>query len=150
MSSAASRPWPISGQQHATITPLAAVSTLGAVPDLVLSDPTVADIDIYRGDTGKFRVSVSSPTGAPLDVSGATWLCQVRLDYDSPLVLAVFNVIPVVGDVSSVDVIVNAVASSHLVDGAVWDLQMIFNTDTTTLLTGTINMRADVSRAGAS
>ena len=144
--SLAAGPWPVAGQ-HNTVSQLAEVRA-APITELVLSDPVEADINIYRGDTGKFRVTVSAPTGYPLDVSGATWLCQARMDYDSPLILATFSVIPVSGDVSSVDVVINAAASSLLQDGAVWYLQMVLNTDTTTLLTGTVNMQPDVSRVG--
>lgn len=121
---------------------------MAAIPDLVLSDPTVADIEIYRGDTGRFRVTVTTDTGAGLDVSAAVWLCQARANYDATVILASFGVIPVGGDVSSIDVVLNAVSSAALVDGAVWDLQMIYNGDTITLLTGSIALRPDVSRTG--
>src|SRR5206468_4334496 len=51
------------------------VNTLTA---MVLSQPTPADLVIYRGDSGRFRVTVTDPDSAPVDVSAAAWRCEIR------------------------------------------------------------------------
>jgi hypothetical protein len=118
------------------------------LPPIALSEPAQLDITAYRGDSGRFRVTVTQD-GAPLDVSAATWDCDIRAQPDAP-VLASMTVTPVVGTTNAVDVLLPANATSNVSGEAVWDLEMTMGTDpditTTTLLRGNITFTPDVSR----
>ena len=113
---------------------------------VVLAQPAPVDLVLYRGDDGALRVTVTEPDGSPSDLTGATWLCQVRANADSAPVLATFTVSPVAGDPSSVDVVVPDAVSQNLPGSAVWDLQMTLGTTTQTLLAGAVKTTRDVSR----
>lgn len=128
------------------LTVLRAVATPTAAGPVVLSAPEPVDLVIYRGDSGRFRVTVTDPAGAPLDVSGATWESQMRPNQDSTT-QQTFTVTPVVGDPSSVDVILDA-ATSAAIDftAGVWDLQMTMTGEVQTLLGGRVTVTKDVSR----
>ena len=125
---------------------------------ITLSEPAQLDLTAYRGDTGRFRVTVTQD-GAPFDVSGATWDGGVRAIEDGPLV-ATMTVTPVVGQTNSVDVVLppdvstpTAAEDEPLTSEpfvGVWDLQMSLGVDpdveVTTILRGKITMTRDVSR----
>jgi hypothetical protein len=134
-------------------------------PTVAFSDPAELDIVGYRGDSGKFRVTVTQG-GSPLDVSQATWDADIRLQPDAP-VLATMTVTPVAGTTNAVDVFLPADQSALITDTAtvgtptsepgpvtteveaVWDLEMTqAGTEglTTTLLRGRVIMTKDVSR----
>lgn len=126
------------------------------LPPITLGDPAQQDLTAYRGDTGRFRVVVLQD-GAPLDVSAATWDCDIRATPDGALI-ASMTVTPVAGQTNAIDVELSA-SNSAIQTGdagagaateAVWDLQMTTGTDpdtvVTTLLRGTITIIPDVSR----
>lgn len=116
--------------------------------DVVLSQPAAVNLVIYRGDTGRFRVTVSDPDGAPLDVSSAAWLAQVRAAPGASPMLTELDVEPVAGETSKVDVVLTETASEALVASGVWDLQMTLAGEVVTLLAGTVQVTPDVSREG--
>lgn len=109
-----------------------------------LSEPVSADLVIYRGDSGGFRVTVTADDGTPIDVSTASWLCQIRPAPDAgpPFALAVT---PTVGDPSSVDVFLSADTSERLRGNGRWDLQMSVGDAVATLLAGTVRVTKDIS-----
>lgn len=114
---------------------------------LTLSSPLAADLVVYRGDTGHFRVTVTDPGGAPLDVTAGTWRCQVRPSADAgpPIPL---TVVPAVDDVASVDVFLDAPTSESLRSG-VWDLELTLEGEVMTLLSGAVKVTKDVSNDAA-
>lgn len=114
--------------------------------NVFLSAPTKTDLVIYRGDTGRFRVTVTDPDGNPVDVSTASWLCQIRRSPDSPEAVTL-DVFPVSGDSSSVDVGITPDQSLSIDPNSVWDLQMTKGGDTVTLLAGLVRLTKDVSWA---
>ena len=123
------------------------------LPPLDLGNPAQLDITAYRGDTGTFRVLVTRD-GAPLDVSTATWDCDVRGTPDGAL-LATMTVAPVAGTTNGVDVtlppdqssLVTGPAGPGAITEAVWDLEMTLGTEVTTVLRGQLVVTPDVSRA---
>ena len=125
-----------------SISPLAAVQ-LG---EICFSEPARLDLCVYRGDSGRLRVNVTDPDGVPLDVSAATWDCDIRATADSPTVIVSMAVEPVDGSDTSVDVVLDAASSALLSANAVWDLQMTLGGAVTTLLTGAVTTTLDVSR----
>jgi hypothetical protein len=114
---------------------------------LTMSQPSPVDLVIYRGDTGAFRVTVTDTTGAAVDVSGATWDCDIRSAADDEAVMTSLTVTPVAQQLSQVDVALGAAASAALSAGsAVWDLEMTMDGQVTTLLAGVVTIIGDVSR----
>jgi hypothetical protein len=122
---------------------------LGRAPALVLSQPLPYDMVVYRGDTGRFRVTVTDPEGLPVDVALATWDCEVRASHDAATPLAVLDVTPVPGTPSAVDVVLDPADSALLAATSpppVWDLQMTLDGTVQTLLAGKVCVSRDVSR----
>lgn len=132
-----------------TITTFDALSVtpFASGPAICLTQPTEQDLCIYRGDSGRLKLTVSSG-GAPLNVSTATWDADIRLTEDDAAALASFTVTPVGGDTASVYIDLSAVASAALnVDEAVYDVQMTLGGTVQTLLRGKITVTKDVSRS---
>lgn len=115
---------------------------------LVLSSPMQVDLALYKGDTGKFRITVTDDAGAPVNISGATWDADIRINAaDAGTPVANFTITPVVGDTSSADVsIAAAVTSALAVTTYFYDLQMTLSGVVTTLMNGSVIVTQDVSR----
>lgn len=131
---------------------MTSTAPLVVLPPITLGDPAQLDLTAYRGDTGRFRVLVTQD-GAPLDVSAATWDCDIRASEDGAL-MASMVVTPVSGTTNAVDVELPASATTSLsafTEPGVWDLEMTLGTApdviVTTLLRGSFMLTADVSRA---
>lgn len=113
---------------------------------IVLSDPLIVDLEIYRGDSGGFRISVKDPYGAPIDISDATWDSDIKLNENESIPMTTFDIVPVVGDTSSVDAVISPEKSSLLTSSCVYDVQMTLDTKVRTLIRGSISVTQDVSR----
>lgn len=112
-----------------------------------LSGPMEVDLSVYRGDTGRFRITVTDDLLQPVDISGATWDADIRASATSPTVLTSFDVEPVDGDTSSVDVILDETKADLLTVGTlVYDVEMRLAGEVVTLVTGKITVTQDVSR----
>lgn len=111
---------------------------------VVFTDPLPVDLYVYRGDSGRFRVAVTDPDGNPLDISSATWDCDVRVNYDATESLISLDVNPI--DANTIEVVLTPPMSTLLVDLAVWDLQMTMNGEVQTLMAGLVHLHKDVSR----
>lgn len=113
-----------------------------------LSDPAEIDLHIYRGDTGLFQVHLIYPDGNPIDISTATWDCDIRASTDAATPLASLTVTPI--DVNTVELMLDAATSQLLTSGLVWDLEMRFvGADgplVQTLIRGVVYVEKDVSR----
>lgn len=120
--------------------------TSPAPQTIVLSDPIIVDLAIYRGDSGGFRISVKDPYGAPIDISAATWDSDIRLTDMATTVLTSFDIVPVVGDNSSIDAVLSAESSALLTGSCVYDVEMTLAGKVLTLIRGVIDVTPDVSR----
>jgi hypothetical protein len=113
-------------------------------PAVVLSQPLEANLVVYRGDSGRFRVSVTEE-GSNVDLSTAVWDADIRATFDDTAVLGTMTVTLV--DAFTVEIFLPAAVSTALPPaGGVWDLQMTLDGDVTTLLRGTVTVDKDVSR----
>jgi hypothetical protein len=115
------------------------------VSNVIVSNPGHIDLVVYRGDSGRFKVTVKQSDGTPLDISAATWLCDVKSSPDADKAYTSFEVLPVAGDTSSVEVVISPDASTAIKVPAYWDLQMQAGTEVTTLLSGRVRLTRDVS-----
>ena len=119
---------------------------LATLPAVAFTDPIKMDLTVYRGDSGRFRVNVVDDTATPVDVTTATWDCDIRATADNPTVIVSLDVEPVAGTPSAVDVILAPADSALLPAAAVWDLQMTLAGEVVTLLAGKVTTTLDVSR----
>ncbi len=114
---------------------------------VALSGPLELDLSIYRGDTGRFRITVTQEDLTPVDISMADWDADIRTTAAAAAVITNFEVVPVVGDTSSVDVILNEASADLLMAGELsYDVEMRLNGEVITLVAGKITVDQDVSR----
>ena len=114
--------------------------------DIVLSSPKEVNINVYRGDSGSFRITMTGPLGVPIDISAATWDGDIRLKAVDTTPITSFDFVPVAGDTSSVDVFLPADKAELLSGKYVYDVEMREGTSVTTLIFGSLVAEADVSR----
>ena len=113
---------------------------------LILSQPRVANLFAYRGDTGRFRVQVTDGVGGdPIDLTTATWDCDIRAEDDDVLLLG--NMTVTLVDDEMVEVYLPPSLSAVLPPASVYDLQMNLDGDVHTLVRGSITISSDVSRS---
>ncbi len=118
-----------------------------APPSIIaLSRPSDVNLIVYRGDSGRFRVRVTDANAAPVDVSAATWDCDVRSAVDSPTVVAQLEIEPDPVDTAAITVIHTPIESAKLPATSTYDLEMTLAGEVTTLIRGTISATGDVSR----
>lgn len=114
---------------------------------ITLSLPKKVDINIYQGDSGSFRITMTGPLGAPIDISGASWDGDIRIKTSDANPVTTFEFEPVVDDTSSVDVLLSAENSELLINNKyVYDIEMRQGDSVTTLIYGNISVEQDVSR----
>lgn len=127
------------------LAPRATLPSAKGAP-VCFTKPGVVDLCVYRGDSGRVRVTVTDAAGLPLDVSTATWDCDFRIAADNPTVLVSPLIEPVPGTASAVDIVLSPADSALLADDCVWDLQMTLGGEVTTILAGKVLVTRDVSR----
>ena len=111
-----------------------------------LSGPLKVDLSVYRGDSGRFRITVTDIAGNPVDVSAATWDADIRLKADDADTIGNFVIVPDATDTSSIDVELPADLSGTLPQNCTYDVEMRMGTDVKTLVCGNITVTQDVSR----
>lgn len=114
---------------------------------ITLSLPKKVDINVYQGDSGSFRITMTGPLGTPIDISQAAWDGDIRVKTSDANPITSFDFTPVVDDTSSVDVILTSEKSELLVASKyVYDIEMREGDSVTTLIYGNISVEQDVSR----
>lgn len=108
--------------------------------------PGPVDLCVYRGDSGRVRVTVTDAAGLPVDVTTATWDCDFRISASNATVLVSPDIEPVPGVTNAVDIVLTATDSALLNDDCVWDLEMTLGGEVTTILAGDVRVTQDVSR----
>src|SRR3954466_16362091 len=112
---------------------------------MTLSDPTEVDILAYRGDSGRFRISVTDNETPPnpIDIRSMSWDADIRLKKNDTTVIASFTIIPVVGQMNSIDVVLTKENAALLPKKSYYDIEMSDGTSVTTLVYGQINATED-------
>ena len=113
--------------------------------NIIVSNPGRIDLVVYRGDSGRFKVTVNQSDGTPVDISASTFLCEVKSDPDDDKPYTTFDVELVAGDTSSIEVVITPDMSTAIKQPAFWDLQMQAGSEVTTLLSGHVRLTRDVS-----
>ena len=117
------------------------------VPTIKLSSPVKVDLVVYKGDSGKFRITLIPPAESdPIDISAAAFDADIRMEAAFPDTLTSFEVVPVEDDPASIDIILSAEKSELLYDGCVYDVEMRVGDEVSTIIYGTITVTQDVSR----
>lgn len=129
---------------YVDIAPFAAAASTGP---LCLTQPLIQDLCVYRGDSGRIKVTVTAAGGAQVDVSTATWDADIRATADTAEVLATFLVTPVPSEPASVYLDLSAAESAKLNTDGVYDLQMTLAGLVQTILAGKVVVTKDVSRS---
>lgn len=113
--------------------------------------PANAPMTIYRGDTRVWQdIFTDTATGDPIDLTGHTFLAQIRVSRDDPQVLAV---IAVDTTQAAAGIIVRTLTATEAMKvtgtSAYWDYQITRTADgfVRTYLSGRVKIRGDVSRA---
>lgn len=122
---------------------------------IVLSEPMEADIEIYRGDSGEFKMQLSENQGTeeepdyqPIDISDATWLGQIKHKADDTDVITSFDFVLDPDDSDNATMIVSITSdnSALLSKPLHYDIEMNRGGKKATLMTGAILLTKDVSR----
>jgi hypothetical protein len=113
---------------------------------VVFTEPAWVDLYIYRGDSGRFQVQIVLLDGTFVNLTGATWDCDVRASADDPTVITSLPVSPV--DAYTIEIRLPSATSAGLSDEdvSVWDLEMTLNGEVATVMRGNVFVTKDVSR----
>jgi hypothetical protein len=116
---------------------------VGGTTTKLTSLPVEVDISMYQGDDLTFTVTVTNPDSSPADLTGATFLSQIRLTPQTPNPPLAIIATSVTTNVVSCHI---ASADSTKVTVAVWDLQMTSSAGmVTTLVGGSLTCAPQVS-----
>ena len=112
--------------------------------------PGSAPLTLYRGDTRVWTVAFTTDDGDNLDLSGRTWVAQVRGDQDRGTLLATITVDTTDAATGGLTLTLPSSESLGLTttDGravAYWDLQSDDSGVVTTWLAGKVKILGDVS-----
>ena len=97
---------------------------------------------LYAGDPARLELTVRDTLGAPVDLSGRTWLAQWRESPSAP------DAVPITADTTdaATGILVLSLTAEQtraMTRGGVWDVQHVGGS---TLVYGTTTWRRDVSR----
>ncbi len=109
--------------------------------------PASRDVEIYRGDTWAHSIDFEDANSAPVNMSGKTWLCQVRASTESSTVLATVTVDTTNAATGTLVLRLTAMQTADLPTQVLrWDLQETTGGTVTTWLAGRLTVTGDVSR----
>ncbi len=109
--------------------------------------PAKQNITIMRGDTEVFNITLTNSASSPIDLTGSTFLSQIRYERDSSTVAASFSCSITDAVAGKVTLTLSSASSAGLTAGtAFWDLQQTVSGVVTTLIAGKCTILADVTR----
>jgi len=112
-----------------------------------MAQPADQDLTITRGDTETIVVTITSDGSTPIDITGRTYLAQIRTSPDNTTVKASFTCTVTSAVNGQVTCTLSATDSATLPVGiAYWDLQETASGVVSTILSGNVTVLADVSR----
>lgn len=112
-----------------------------------MAKPATQNLTIVRGDTETITVNLTTDGSTPIDISGRTYRAQIRTEKDSSQIAASFVCTIANAAQGRVSCVLSANASSGLTAGTnYWDFEETNGSTVTTILAGTVNVLADVTR----
>jgi hypothetical protein len=112
-----------------------------------MAQPAIQDLTFVRGDTETISATMTTDGSTPIDITGRVYTSQLRTSPDSDIVSATATCSVPTGTDGVVNVIYAATATALLDPGYYyWDLQENASGTITTVITGTVNVLADVTR----
>lgn len=120
-----------------------------AVPITIkISEPKLVNIIAYRGDSGRFLLTVKDADDTPYDLTGMDWDADIRENKNDEDPLTSFVVVPVIGEINKVYITLPRDNARLLIKKCYYDIEMSSDsTNATTLIYGKILAGEDVSRA---
>lgn len=115
-----------------------------------IGEPVNQDITIRRGDTFRLRFKAKA-SGAPIDLTGYSFLAQIRTSEDASTALATFTAAIIDATAGIFEISLSAATTAALPTDTtqlgVWDLQWTTaGGDTNTLVYGVAHLKSDVAR----
>jgi hypothetical protein len=112
-----------------------------------MAQPADQDLIITRGDTETLVVTITTDGSTAVDITGRTYLSQIRTQQDSTTIKASFTCTVTNGAAGQVTCVLSATSSAALSAGLYfWDLQENASSVISTILAGTVTVLADVTR----
>ena len=112
-----------------------------------MAKPATQNLTIVRGDTETIVVNLTSDGSTPINVAGRTYRAQIRTEKDSSTVSAAFVCTVTNAAAGQISCVLSANDSSSLTAGInYWDFEETNGSVVTTVLAGTVNVLADVTR----
>lgn len=115
-----------------------------------IGEPVNQDITIRRGDTFRLRFKAKAG-GVPINLTGYTFLAQIRTSEDATTALASFSASIIDATAGIFEIVLSAATTAALPTDTtrlgVWDLQWTTaGGDVNTLVTGVAHLKSDVAR----
>jgi len=112
-----------------------------------MAQPADQDLIITRGDTETLVVTITTDGSTAVDITGRTYLSQIRTQQDSTTIKASFTCTVTNGAAGQVTCVLSSTSSAALSAGLYfWDLQENASSVISTILAGTVTVLADVTR----
>jgi hypothetical protein len=112
-----------------------------------MAQPADQDLIITRGDTETLVVTITTDGSTAVDITGRTYLSQIRSQQDSTTIKASFTCTVTSGAAGQVTCVLSSTSSAALSAGLYfWDLQETASGVVSTILAGTVTVLADVTR----
>jgi hypothetical protein len=112
-----------------------------------MAQPADQDLIITRGDTETLVVTITTDGSTAVDITGRTYLSQIRSQQDSTTIKASFTCTVTDGPNGKVTCTLSATSSAALSAGLYfWDLQENASGVISTILAGNVTVLADVTR----
>jgi hypothetical protein len=109
--------------------------------------PAKQNFSITRGDTETVVVNITTDGSTPVNITGRTYRAQLRSTKESPSISASFVCTITSAPLGQVTCVLSAAASAGLSAGTYyWDFEENNSGVITTIIAGTVNVLADVTR----
>lgn len=111
--------------------------------------PGVLNLRLYSGDTFERSLQFTDSAGTAIDITGWTFLAQIRESPGADLVLKAFNVTVTDAANGNLDITLSASDVADLEAGRLlsWDLQRTTGSSVRTYIRGSVKVDTDVSRS---
>jgi hypothetical protein len=112
-----------------------------------MAKPATQNLTLVRGDTETIIVNITTNGTTPVNIAGRSYRAQIRTEKDATNISASFTCTVTDAAAGQVTCVLSAGSSASLVPGInYWDFEETSGSTVTTVLAGTVNVLADVTR----